>query len=166
MKTRMMALGALAMFGIALTVNATPPVQERYSTLIEGQYVGSCGDFVVLTDYYFDVNYKIFYDKSGNAIREIAVLNTDGFSKYYNPGDPTHSVEGGPHEVQVQRFDVGGNTGTFMGPSFRINLPGQGVIFLMAGRLVVDFNTGDVMFEAGPQDWLQGNLEKLCTALR
>lgn len=166
MKTRMMALGALAMFGIALTVNATPPAQDRFSTFIEGQYIGSCGDFAVLTDYYFDVNYKLFYDKSGNAIREFAVVNTDGFSKYYNSEDPSRFVEGGPHEVQVQRFAVDGNTGTFTGAAFRINLPGQGVIYLMAGRLVVDFDTGEVLFEAGPQYWLEGNLDELCTALR
>jgi hypothetical protein len=166
MKTRTMALGALAMFWIASTVNATPPTQDRYSAFIEGQYMGSCGDFVVLTDYYFDVNYKLFYNNAGSAIRELVVLNNDGFSKYYNPQNPSRFVEGGPHELQVQRFDANGNTGAFMGAGFRVNLPGQGVIFLMAGRLVVDFDTGEILFEAGPQDALEGNFDALCTALR
>ena len=53
-----------------------------------------------------------------------------------------------------------------MGAGFRINLPGQGVIFLMSGRLMVDLVTGESLFEAGPQDWWEGNVDKLCTALR
>jgi hypothetical protein len=166
MKTRMMALSALAMFGIASTVNAAPPVQERFSAFIGGQFIGSCGDFAVLSDYYLDIDYKLFFDREGNAVRELLVLHTDGSSKYYNSADPTRFVEGAPSEVQIARWDLGGNVGTFMGPAFRINLPGQGVIFHQAGRLVVDFDTGEVLFEAGPQDWLNGNLDKLCTALR
>ena len=165
MKTLAMALSALAMIGITATVNATPPVQERVSGYVEGQYIGSCGDFVVLSDYYYDVNYKLFLDRAGKPVRELQVLRTDGTSKYYNSEDPTRFVEGAPSEVQVARV-VDANIFTVMGPAFRINLPGQGVIFLMAGRLVLDLSTGEVLFEAGPQDWLEGNLDELCTALR
>ena len=166
MKTRTMALVASAMFGIALTASATPPEQDRSSSSVQGQTVGNCGDFWVLTDYYLDISYKLFFDKSGNAIRDLAVVNLDGFSKYYNSTDPDRFVEGGPHEVQVQRFDFAENTYTFMGPGWRINLPGQGVIFLTTGRLVVDWGTKEVLFQAGPQDWLEGNLDELCAALR
>ena len=166
MKTTMTALGALAMFGIASTVNATPPAQDRLSTFIEQQYVGSCGNFAILTDYYLDFKIKFFYDNSGNAIRASGLFITDGFSKYYNSEDPSRFVEGGPHEVQIQRFDIGGNTLTYVGASFRVNLPGQGVIFLQAGRVMVDLATGELLFEAGPQDANAENLDELCTALR
>jgi hypothetical protein len=162
----LVALFASAITAVSPPADAAPPVQDRFSVFVEQQYMGSCGDFAVLTDYWFDVDYKAFYDNAGTLIRELVVGRVDGFSRYYNASDPTHVVEGGPNEVQISRYESPGSIGTVMGPAFRVNLPGQGVIFLMAGRLVIDLNTGDVLFEAGPQDWLEGNLDKLCAALR
>ena len=42
------------------------------------------------------------------------------------------------------------NTVSVVGVTFRLTIPGQGVIALEAGRVVYDWQTGKVVFDAGP----------------
>lgn len=45
------------------------------------------------------------------------------------------------------------------GPAVKITLPGDGVIFYTAGRVVWDFALGQFIFIAGPHDPIFGNVD-------
>ncbi len=56
---------------------------------------------------------------------------------------------------------VDGTTQTIVGAVVTINVPGQGVLVLDAGRLVLGAG-GVVLFEAGPHEQFSGDLAALC----
>ena len=42
------------------------------------------------------------------------------------------------------------------------HVPGAGVVLLDAGRLIFDVETGDVVFEAGQHELLNGSVDAFC----
>lgn len=63
---------------------------------------------------------------------------------------------------QVIRTTFSDNTRTEMGLSIAYRVPGQGLILINTGRLVLDRATGDVIFSAGPHDVVEGNVSAFC----
>jgi hypothetical protein len=59
---------------------------------------------------------------------------------------------------------VDGTTRTIVGAAWTINVPGQGVLVLDAGRLVLGPG-GEVLFEAGPHELFHGDVAALCAYL-
>jgi hypothetical protein len=43
------------------------------------------------------------------------------------------------------------------------SVPGEGVVLLDAGRIVIDLVTGEVLFEAGQHEFLEGDAEAFCS---
>ena len=59
----------------------------------------------------------------------------------------------------------GDGTITETGSNFHITLPGQGVILLQSGRLVVDLSFSEILEMRGPHDAMTGNYAAYCAAI-
>jgi hypothetical protein len=64
----------------------------------------------------------------------------------------------------VVDFSVSPPQGANSGVAFRLVVPGAGAVFLDVGRTVLD-RQGNVYFEAGPHQFLDGDFAGLCAAL-
>jgi hypothetical protein len=65
-------------------------------------------------------------------------------------------------------IDLEANAGTQSGVSVNLNVPGQGVIALDVGTVVIDRATWDILHEGGPHQVLHGLVNwgtALCNAL-
>jgi hypothetical protein len=51
------------------------------------------------------------------------------------------------------------------GTIFNVQIPGEGAVFLQAGKLLLDQSTGQVIFDAGPADFVNGNTAAFCSYL-
>ena len=163
----------ISLFGIAaLTVmsaaNAVPPTRWTVGPLdFTGFYVGSCGDFNILTDYRVHSDWTVFYDAAGVPIRVTRKAFIDnGTSVYYNSEDPSYWLAGGPGERELNTFDVTSGTVATRAASFKVVVPGYGNIFMNAGRIILVIATREILFEAGQMDFYDGDFEALCSALR
>jgi len=147
-------------------VYAGPPIKESVAFDVEESFVLDCGDFNILSDYSALGHTTFFFDNDGNLVRELNHYRYIN-SSYYNSNDPTVRVYGSG-EVENLHWDYVGDPPTVAnaGVSFSVKLPGYGVVFIRAGRLVFDLTTFEIVFEAGPNDLSTGNFEAFCAALR
>jgi hypothetical protein len=150
----------LALAGSASAAKPTVSTKQFEGT----ELVANCGDFGydfdVLTDYVLDLQIITFYDSAGNADYQRVQYTVHDF--YYNSvtGEGFAETESGHSLVDLPSEDEV----TAQGLSYRVTVPGGGVVLLQAGRLVFD-EAGNVVFEAGPHQVLSGDTDKLCEAL-
>jgi hypothetical protein len=164
-----MVIGAAISLGLGYLPNAfaVPPDKTDFGPVqVFGQYVGGCDTFSILTDYTYGGHVIVHYDQGGNVTK---VFQHYSFTEvtYYNSNFPEVLVRGGPGETQNSRFIYTGDSpfAVLGGPTYKITLPGEGVIFHQTGRLVVDLSTFEIIVQTGPSDFLDGNFDALCAAL-
>ena len=131
-----------------------------------GIVVGNCGNFDVLNDYAALLSGTIVYDKSGLSVQMIQHYRLIGEDIYYNSTNPAKSVLGGPAEHELDRLDLTTGIVYVSGPSFRVRVPGYGVLFYETGHLVFDENTGQVLFNSGHNQFYGQDLTALCNYLK
>jgi hypothetical protein len=166
MRTPVVAVLSIVAFGIASAAIAAPPMKSRIGPVdVVGQFVADCGDFQVLNDYRFEATIHDYFDKSGANYKSL-VKQWYSPSIFYNSAEPSYWIAGNPaqHEQIWLNFEQGFLAAS--GPAVKITLPGDGVIFYTAGRVVWDFALGQFIFIAGPHDSIFGNVDALCAALR
>jgi hypothetical protein len=151
---------ALVSAGVAL---AAKPLKEYFAGDTAGFFIGDCGTFNVLSDYTFEGQFKVWFDADGNPVRAVEHYNYDAI--YYADTNPDEYVRGGPGEVENLQVEFVDGTFAVAGLPFKLTIPGYGVVFHDAGRVVFDLGTGDILFESGPSDFLDENLEAICAAL-
>ena len=140
--------------------------EDEWTT--EGQLIGSCGDWDVLTDYVVHLKWMQRLDKAGRPVQEIARVKAVEPSVYYNSSDPTKMVHGIPAEHEIDHWSIVDGAPSLLrigGVPFMITIPHYGVIFAETGALVIDFNTGEV-FNAGHNDWNEQDVAALCNYLQ
>jgi hypothetical protein len=122
--------------------------------------LADCGSFEILDAYSIDATMRLFLGADGDpawAIETVSGVDT-----------LTNSVTGkaiaAPFHNSV-RIDFATGLGAFGGIIFRVTLPGAGVIFLDAGRLVASQDGSIVTFRAGPHQFIDGDFDALCAAL-
>jgi hypothetical protein len=146
--------------GVAL---AGKPLKVNIAGDSAGFFIGDCGTFNVLSDYIFEGHAKVWFDADGNPVRAVEHYNYDTI--YYADTNPDEYLRGGPGEVENDHFDLIDGIVAVLGLPFKLTIPGYGVVFHDAGRIEIDLATGDVLFKAGPSDFLDENLEAICAAL-
>ncbi len=156
---------AALVIGAASTAWAAKPIKESFAG--QGTFeVGNCDGFMILNDFIFEGFSITYFDKDGNATH-VKVHTKFSESIYYNSVENSFWLDGGPGEIVNDRFDVTcfDFTGDLQssGLAFKITVPGQGVIFHEAGRLI--FDNGVISFQAGPKDFREVELAALCAAL-
>ncbi|MBZ5613539.1 MAG: hypothetical protein LAO23_05980 [Acidobacteriia bacterium] len=141
---------------------------EKFSipVTVTGALIGQCGNFDVLSDWVALLSGTILYDKSGVAVQTIQHYRLIGESIYYNSANPAKRVFGGPAEHELDRID--GTTGIVYvsGPSFKIRVPGYGLIFAETGHLVFDETTGQLLFNSGHNQFYGQDLAAVCNYLK
>jgi hypothetical protein len=149
------ATAALAFAGSAAAMQPTTTQQQFHRSIPN---FATCPGFAVDGEFEITRTDTIFYDSSGQPIRE--VLHVEFVGTLTNPLNGKFLLDSGR---RVSTFDLVSGTGSSSGS--RVDtVPGLGVVFQDTGRLVFDPN-GDVIFAAGRHDELDGNLAPLCAYL-
>ena len=145
--TILTAAATLVMLGTAAPAQAAPGSHTTDSETFTGTIEGwrECDGFVINLE--FDVTLRItqYYDANGNLVRERV--------KAYGTGTLINSETGETNtgsSPQIYFNDFIEGTETTVGRRNHNNLPGEGNVALDAGRIVIDMQTGEVLFSAGP----------------
>lgn len=159
MKKTVTAVTALIIVGAFSLVWATPPDHANgvptekfawgpYEDL--GIPMTDCGDFWIHVDWRGEGFWTTHYNKDGSPRFEF-FLGKDTYVYWYNSENP--SIGFMSHGSKINRHWEGapfqGNVAE-VGLSFGLNVPGYGVVFHDVGRVIYTYDTGEVLFSAGP----------------
>jgi hypothetical protein len=151
-----------ALLAVALVVAApalaVPPTTEVV-TIENFTFVDTalCGFPVTFTE---NGTFKIttFYDDEGNPVRTILTNYNDRYTSSATANGKT-LVTNYPLVVITPSED---GTRIELGLRNAYHVPGGGVVLLDAGRVVLDLETGETVFEAGQHQFLEGDAEAFC----
>jgi hypothetical protein len=121
--------------------------------------LAQCDGFAVLIQSDYVLTTRRFFDRQG-ALTKVEG-SAHGTDTLINSSDPDKRIEapfrnnflGDPQKPQLA------NKGIFI----KAIVPGAGAVLLEIGRLVLQ--RGEVVFRAGPQQLIEGDLDALCEAL-
>ena len=154
---------AVIAFGSVSTALAVPPLKINIGPNdFTGFLVTDCGSFNVLLDFTQKAHFILHFDQDGNLVRVNEHFEFPN-DVYYNSENTEIYITG--NAVQNTNIDVLDNNIAIAGLQFKLTIPGQGVVFHEVGRLFIDLDTGDVLMQAGPADFSDGNTAGLCAAL-
>jgi hypothetical protein len=138
-------------------VSAAAPDIYRFEEVFS--YQVQCDGFDLNGEGNEKYSVTIFYDREGNPVRTQIVL------QYY--GTLTHSVTGqtwSDPQFAILKSDLLQGTDTYLGLIYRITVPGRGLVYVDAGKIVV--GEEGVIFEAGTHQFLNGSDQLLCEILK
>jgi hypothetical protein len=165
---RVLAVAVVFLFllglGFGQTHGRTEHV-EKYTIEVEGQDLGSCGDFNVWTDYVVLVHEVWLFDKDGQPVKAVNRYKAIGQSLYYNSNDRDLFLLGAPGETEIDHIDVEDGTISITGIPFKIRVPGYGPIYYETGRVILDLNTGEWLNNTGHNQFVDQDLEAVCKCL-
>ena len=106
------------------------------------------------------------FDQNGNPLSD-SLHFANASVTFTNVANGKSFSTRAPSTLRVDFKPDGSITVTIVGLTAAITVPGQGVIFLQAGKIVFDGAVGGpILFQAGPQDLFSGNTQALCAALQ
>jgi hypothetical protein len=139
---------------------AVPPTTEVFEVEV-GDFTDVntelCG-FPITFDESGTYKVKTFYDAQGNPVRSIL----SNFNARYNA---TATANGKTLSTNyplavITSFEKDLRLELGLRNAYRV--PGAGVVLLDAGRVIIDRATGDVLFEAGQHQFLEGDADAFC----
>jgi hypothetical protein len=142
-------------------VSAVPPVEETFH-IEETWFFEDCADFQVWEDFRADVRFSHHYVRDGNLIRTIGHWTGTG-EVYNNSNDDLRLQEKIVHNTGF--YDESDEMTFAAGRFVHIVLPGEGTVFIAVGR-VYDCQDAVCIGVSGHNDWVSGDKDKLCAALR
>jgi hypothetical protein len=168
MKQRSVVVAVILLLMSSVAFSQDNRRTEKFSipVTVTASLVGQCGNFDVLSDWVALLSGTVLYDKSGVAVQTIQHYRLIGESIYYNSANPAKAVNGGPAEHELDKIDVTTGIVYVSGLSFKIRVPGYGLIFAETGRYIFDENTGQVLFNSGHNQFLDQDLAALCNYLK
>ena len=142
------------------TVFAAKP--EVFTFHNEGSFTIDCGSFLAVEEFVEDVRVMVFFNKAGDPVRVVTHVNYTGIIT--NPETGRTLRDPGHHKVVE---DLENGTLAFIGLVYGITVPGEGIAVLDAGRVIFDGEAieENVIFEAGPHQYLHGGDAVICAAL-
>jgi hypothetical protein len=145
----------LTFTSISTVFAATP---DHFSFHNEGSFTIKCGGFKINEYYLQDGRVTDFYEKDGTPLSELVHVDQNRILTNLATG---FTVEAPGHFS----FTVDLQTGAAQefGLVDRINIPGQGVVVLDAGKITIDAD-GNMTF-SGPHQHFTGGDDVLCAAL-
>lgn len=163
----------LTIIALPLAVTATAAANTTQTEVVTihdtfdfGDATDACG-FPV--DLRVDGSFKItdYFDNSGTLLKEI-VNNFGGpFTlTAINPANGKSTTTQSQTVVAITKFNPDGSvaSSSSSGLTYNFVVPGLGTILQSTGRLVFDSNF-DVVFQAGPHDFDDGNSAAFCNYL-
>ena len=152
-------LGLVVPLVCAATAAAIQPTTTTQQFHRSSAHFLPCPGFDVVADFDITRVNTTFYDTDGTPIRIARHLRYSGTLDNALTGRSL-ADEG---NVLIT-IDLVAGTTTFDGKGRVDTVPGLGVAFHVTGRMTIDAG-GDLVFEAGPHDDLDNNLDGLCTYL-
>ena len=156
----MLLVVGLVVLAIAPSASAAKP--DNYSWDFNSVWnIGSCDGFEIIEDTVIAVRVRVHHDKDGNVVRERWEHHMDG--RVYNSADPSKWLPEFGHFISTDYPDEG--IGVQVGLNGIVKIPGQGHVALDAGRFTYDMSTYELLWQAGPHQVFNGDLDQLCEAL-
>jgi hypothetical protein len=100
-----------------------------------------------------------YYDSAGNPVKSILTNYKSRFTVTATANGKTLLA----NDPVVNFTSFLSDTVVRLGLVYNYTVPGAGVVLLETGRVVFDLATGDVLFEAGPHQVLEGDTEAFCS---
>jgi len=159
MRKSLLALALIVLpLVFAAAALAAPPTNE-VTTIVDQIDV----DEDICADFGFDVTFvengtfktRTFYDRQGNEVKTILSNFNVRFTSTATANGKTLSTN------YPLVFITRGDADIRVGLRNAYHVPGAGVVLLDAGHLILDAN-GDVVFEAGQHDLLNGSVDAFC----
>jgi hypothetical protein len=160
-----LTLGATMALMLALAGSASAATPERETFHAEGTgHIINCADdngiFAVLFDWEIDGRILTYFDSAGNP--DYARAHVIGRRVVYSTENPEEGFAG--NEAWNSLIDFPSeNVASIVATSglrFRLTVPGEGVVLLSAGRVVVE-DDAEVVFQAGPRP-VGEDYDRLC----
>ena len=114
-------------------------------------------EFPIMFDESGSFKVKTFYDAEGNPVRTILTNFNDRYTATATANGKTLSTN-----YPLAVITYGEDLRLELGLRNAYTVPGAGVVLLDAGRVVIDLATGDVIFEAGQHQFLEGDADAFC----
>ena len=138
---------------------AVPPTTEE-TEIVNDETV----DSDICAEFGFDVTFiengtfktKTYYDREGNEVKTILTNSSVRFTSIASANGKTLLTN------YPLVFITRGDGDIRVGLRNAYHVPGAGVVLLDAGHLILDINTGDVVFEAGQHELLNGSVGDFC----
>ena len=156
---RSVVLGSWLFLGFLSAAMAGQPLIDRTFSDEGTAVIADCGSFEIVDQFELSSTVILFFDDAGHLVRFVEQnYGTDAFSNSVSGKalKPMHFH----NTVLVDRI---ARTAATTGIVFRYVVPGAGAILLDVGRIVTDH--GNIVFEAGPHQFFDGDLAGLCAAL-
>jgi hypothetical protein len=158
----LLTVSASSLLALALAF-ATPALAAAPTSEIivvtDFQYVDEalCGFPVTFVDN-GTFNLTTFYDDAGNPIKSVATNYQARYTVSATANGKTLTTNA--PAVVVESFEQG--IELVLGLHNAYHVPGEGVILLDAGRVLIDLQTGEALSEAGPHQLLAGDAHAFC----
>jgi hypothetical protein len=133
----------LAFLGIAAPAQANAPKTESFSDSGTAFWT-SCDGFDIIVNFDFTARVTEFYDVNGDLVRVRGYFH--GAGELVNTVTGKTNTGSGP-TIFFDNFRT--ETTTIVALNFHNTVPGEGAVGIDAGRIVIDWATGEVSFEAG-----------------
>jgi hypothetical protein len=158
---------AVAVIGGTISASAVPPTKNTYKD--EGWFTLVFQDEAGVT---FDgcdgfseemnsekITEFTYYDKAGVAVK--GVLHANFVGTITGPDGTTYR----DHSVFTESYDLVNGITTVSGPSYHYIVKGKGQVFAEVGHKITIDATGEIVFQAGQDDFVQQDMEGICAAL-
>jgi hypothetical protein len=116
-------------------------------------------DFGVSERFVEDLHGMTTFDANGEAVRTQITIKATAWFTNEDTGFSVMDRDSFPVTIDERTGSV-----TVVGISFHINIPGEGIVVLQAGRVTFDAD-GSITFLAGPHDQYATDGQALCDAL-
>ncbi len=156
----------LVVAAIAPSASAAKPVTESGAFFVNGGFIGECDDGdIILEDVEIVYRDRLYFDKDENLTRIRSHLSVDGIVYRYDPIEEERGKS--LPEVGHANFTIYPEDGILVqaGLTSRVTLPGSGHVLLDAGRFILQFDPFEILWEAGPHQHLNGEVDEICEAL-
>ena len=158
------ALACMASATVARVAGAatqgSPPISQTSEFTVD-EAVGNCGGFHIIASGSGLLRETLYFDNDGLPAR----LNVHGrYSGTLTNSSTGKTVADAPSIINIF-VDLQGQTETYVGQFFNINIPGEGTVALEVGRYTVEAG-GNITFIRGQFQVSEGGLAVLCSALR
>jgi hypothetical protein len=152
-------LGLILPLAVAATAAAVEPATTTQQFHRSSSDFLSCPGFDVTAEFDITRVSTTFYDAGGDPIRIARHLRYVG-----TLGNSLTGKSLADEGNVLITVDLVAGTTTFDGKGRVDTVPGLGVVFHVGGRMMFDAR-GELVFEAGPHDDLDDNLDRLCSYL-
>jgi hypothetical protein len=120
-----------------------------------------CGTFIIRETSFSDrIHVTTYFNEAGDPFRVRVQVQFKGVLTNLSTGKTLRD-----HAAFTNTFDFAKGTLTQTGISFHYTIRHEGLQLADNGRIVIDLETGDILFAAGPHDVTEQGLTAICPLL-